>query len=69
MDIGGLVYSFFNSPGPGGVVIMVVFGGALILYVVLTRWILAGGKEELAAQEAEQALSQGGLSATGGVQE
>jgi len=66
MDIGGLVYSFFNSPGPGGVVILVVFGGALTLYVVLTRWILAGGKEELAAEEAHL---QSSLSATGGAQE
>lgn len=60
MDIGGLVYSFFNSPGPGGVVILVIFTGALILYVSLTRWILAGGKEDLALEETQQALSEAG---------
>jgi putative effector of murein hydrolase LrgA (UPF0299 family) len=44
MDIGNLVYSFFNNPGPGGAVVMIVLFGAIGFYIYLTRWILAGGK-------------------------
>lgn len=45
MDIGNLVYSFFNSQGPGGVFVLLVYGLAVIIYYVLTRWILAGDPE------------------------
>lgn len=44
MDIGNLVYSFFNSPGPGGIVILAVITLAIVIYIFLTRWILAGGE-------------------------
>lgn len=44
MDIGGLVSTFFNNAGPGGVVVLLIFGGALTLYYFLTRWIIAGGR-------------------------
>lgn len=46
MDIGNLVSAFFTSPGPGGVIILVVLVGALFIYIGLTRWILRGGKEQ-----------------------
>nr|MBI2905874.1 hypothetical protein [Chloroflexota bacterium] len=46
MDIGGLVYAFFNSAGPGGVVVLSVIGLATTVYVLLTRWILHGGDGE-----------------------
>jgi len=44
MDIGGLVSTFFNTAGPGGAVVLLIFGGALTLYYFLTRWIIAGGR-------------------------
>jgi hypothetical protein len=46
MDIGNLVALFFNTPGPGGVVIVVVLSSACLVYWRLTRWILAGGSKE-----------------------
>jgi hypothetical protein len=46
MEIGKLVFTFFNTAGPGGVVVMLIFGGALTLYVLLTRWIIAGANDE-----------------------
>jgi hypothetical protein len=45
MDIGGLLYDFVNTPGIGGVIVMVVFCGALGIYYYLTRWILRGEKD------------------------
>jgi hypothetical protein len=44
MDIGGLVSTFFKNAGPGGVMVLLIFGGALTLYFFLTRWIIAGGR-------------------------
>jgi hypothetical protein len=44
MDIGGLVSTFFQNAGPGGVMVLLIFGGALTLYTFLTRWIIAGGR-------------------------
>lgn len=44
MDIGGLVSTFFNNAGPGGVMVLLIFGGALTIYYLLTRWIIAGGR-------------------------
>ncbi|NLG74153.1 MAG: hypothetical protein GX495_19190 [Chloroflexi bacterium] len=44
MDIGNLVYAFFNNPGPGGVVVVTVLGLACVIYYFLTRWIVNGGK-------------------------
>jgi hypothetical protein len=46
MDISNLAYAFFNSPGAGGVVVLVVFGVASGLYFYLTRWIIKGGKKD-----------------------
>jgi hypothetical protein len=46
MNIGTLLWDFVNTPGIGGVIVMVVFCGALGLYYYLTRWILKGGKDE-----------------------
>ena len=44
MDIGKMVYAFFNDPGPGGVVVLLVLVGGLIFYIYLRGWIVAGGK-------------------------
>ena len=44
MDLGGLVSTFFQNAGPGGVMVLLIFGGALTIYTLLTRWILAGGR-------------------------
>jgi len=44
MELGELVSTFFNNAGPGGVVVLLIFGGALTLYYFLTRWIIAGGR-------------------------
>jgi hypothetical protein len=46
MEISELIFAFFNSPGVGGVVVLVVFGVACGLYVYLTRWIIRGGKKD-----------------------
>ena len=45
MDIGGVVHAFFDNAGPGGVFVLLVIGGACVLYYFLTRWIVAGGKD------------------------
>jgi hypothetical protein len=42
MDVGNLVYAFFNNAGPGGVFAMIILGGACVFYVLITRWIIAG---------------------------
>jgi hypothetical protein len=42
MDIGQLVHTFFDTAGPGGLVVVTVLTTALITYYRLTRWILAG---------------------------
>ena len=44
MDLGQLGYAFINTPGVGGAVILTVYGTAVVVYVLLTRWILKGGK-------------------------
>jgi hypothetical protein len=44
MEIGNLVALFFDTSGPGGVVIVVVLTSACLIYWRLTRWIIAGGK-------------------------
>ncbi len=46
MDVGKLVYAFFNNAGPGGVVVLSVIVLATTVYVLLTRWILQGGDGE-----------------------
>jgi hypothetical protein len=46
MDIGSLVYAFFDNAGPGGVFVLLVIGPACALYYFLTRWIVAGGKDQ-----------------------
>jgi hypothetical protein len=54
MDIGGVVHAFFNNAGPGGVVVLLVIGGACTVYFFLTRWIVSVGKEnELTAPETQ----------------
>jgi len=57
MDIGQLIHTFFNNAGPGGVVVMLIFGAALTIYYFLTRWIIAGGKEDELAPLADQTTS------------
>lgn len=44
MDIGAVVYAFFDNAGPGGVFVLLVVGGACTLYYFLTRWIVSAGK-------------------------
>ena len=46
MSIGELISVFFTKPGLGGVVATIVFIAASAIYYGLTRWILAGSKEE-----------------------
>jgi len=56
MDIGGLVHAFFNNAGPGGVLALIIVGGACTTYYFLTRWVLsAGNKAEPAPVEEEPA--------------
>ena len=45
MDIGNLLHTIVDYPGIGGIIFMCVYGLALIIFVILTRWILAGGEE------------------------
>jgi hypothetical protein len=45
MNIGGLVHAFFDNAGPGGVVVLLVIGGACTLYYFLTRWIVSVDKK------------------------
>lgn len=45
MDIGHMVFSFFDNAGPGGAVVLIVIGAAVLTYIRLTRWILNGGKK------------------------
>ena len=54
MDIGGLIFTFFDNAGPGGVVVLLVFGGACTIYFFLARWIVAGGKQGEPATPEEQ---------------
>lgn len=35
-----IISKLFTTPGPGGIIAMVVIGGATIFYVWLTRWIV-----------------------------
>lgn len=51
MDIGGVVHAFFNQAGPGGVVVLLVVGGACTLYYFLTRWIVSAGEEATVSEE------------------
>lgn len=44
MELGKLIFTFFNNAGPGGLMVMLIFGVALTLYILLTRWIIAGGQ-------------------------
>ena len=46
MPIGEWIAAFFTSPGPGGVVVIVVMGLATAGYIWLTRWILRGGEQD-----------------------
>lgn len=57
MDIGGLVHAFFDNAGPGGVVVLLVVGGACTLYFFLTRWIVSAGKKDETAALEEQPVS------------
>jgi hypothetical protein len=47
MGISDLISFFITTDGPGGFVVLGVLGLACIIYVYLTRWILAGGKQPL----------------------
>jgi len=57
MDIGGVVHAFFDNAGPGGVFVLLVVGGACTLYYFLTRWIVAGGKQNEPTDPEEQPVS------------
>jgi len=57
MDIGGVVHTFFNNAGPGGVFALLVVGSACIIYYFLTRWIVSTGKENEADTPEEQPVS------------
>ena len=46
MDIANLVFSFFNNAGPGGLVVVLVLVLAMVIYILLTRWIVSGGSEK-----------------------
>jgi len=46
MSIGEVVFTFFNTPGIGGVAVFTVFSTAVVIYITLTRWILKGGEEK-----------------------
>lgn len=45
MTIGEIISAFFTSSGPGGVVVISVVVIATAVFFQLTRWILAGGKD------------------------
>ena len=57
MDIGGVVHTFFNNAGPGGVFALLVVGTACLIYYFLTRWIVSVGKENEADTPEEQPVS------------
>jgi hypothetical protein len=57
MDIGALVHAFFDNAGPGGVVVLLVVGGACTIYYFLTRWIVGVGKENEPATTEKQPVS------------
>lgn len=46
MSIGEFIADLFTTPGPGGVVVLVVVTLAATVYFRLTRWILQGGEEK-----------------------
>lgn len=54
MNIGAVVHAFFDNAGPGGVVVLLVIGGACVLYYFLTRWIVSAGVQEEPAIPEEQ---------------
>jgi type IV secretory pathway VirB2 component (pilin) len=39
-----IAQAFFDSDGPGGYLVLIIFILACGIYTLLTRWILAGGK-------------------------
>jgi hypothetical protein len=45
MDVGSLVHYFFTEAGPGGIFAMSILALAMIIYYMLTRWILRGEDE------------------------
>jgi hypothetical protein len=46
MEFWVMVRAFFVNAGPGGVFAMLVLTLGLVIYIALTRWILAGGKSK-----------------------
>lgn len=46
MDLGQLGYAFINTAGIGGMVVLFVYTLAMVIYFLLTRWILRGGRDE-----------------------
>jgi hypothetical protein len=57
MDIGALVHAFFDNAGPGGVVVLLVVGGACTIYYFLTRWIVSVGRSNETTTPEEQPVS------------
>lgn len=46
MELGKLLFTFFDNAGPGGILVLLIFAGALSLYILLTRWIMAGRRDD-----------------------
>jgi hypothetical protein len=57
MDIGALVTTFFNNAGPGGAVVLLIFGTAGTVYFLLTRWIVTGGRKDETAPVQDEILN------------
>lgn len=57
MDIGRVVHAFFDNAGPGGVIVLLVVGGACTLYYFLTRWIVSTRKKDEKNVSEQQTVS------------
>ncbi len=41
-----LIYWFTNTASIGGIIVMTVFTAAIVIYILLLRWIHAGGASD-----------------------
>ncbi len=41
-----LIYWLTNTASIGGIIVMTVFTGAIVVYILLLRWIHAGGASD-----------------------
>ena len=46
MGIGDLIHAIIDTPGIGGIIVVFIYILAIAIFVYLTRWILAGGKDQ-----------------------